>query len=311
MLLAACQAGGSESGSYPDRPIEIVAAGTPGGGLDMLARGLADALAKEDLVSSPITVVNKPGGSMGIGMTYVAQQEGNPYVLMINAPGTLTTPLQGDLDVTYEDLTMLNGLVVDNYMVLVSASSPYETMDDLIAAAKEKPTGITVGGAQTGAPDHIFTQLIQDSTGVKFSYVPFDGGAEPLTNLVGGHVNAAIANASEAAGMLAAGKVKALAVATEERLADYPDVPTLTEGGIEVVRGFWRGLVGPAKMPRESIEFWDKTLDTLTTRPAWDEFLANSGMSDGYLHHKEFATFIEEENKVYTSVLDALNLSTP
>lgn len=311
LLLAGCGGGGASSlgkADYPSGPVEIVAAGSPGGGLDTLARGLADALQREGIVSSPIRVVNKEGGSMGIGMTYTAGAKNKDHTLMINAPGTLTTPLRGDVDVNYQDFTILPRLVLDEYVILVDKDSAFRSISELVEAAKERPGKLSIGGAQTGAPDHILSTELMQATGTEFAYVPFDGGGEPITNLMGGHVDVAVANTSEAGSAIKAGQVRPLAVASDDRLDGLSDVPTLRDEGIELSVAFWRGLIAPQEMSDDAASFWDKAIKELRGTRSWQSFMEKNGLFDGYLSSEDFVTFLEEQNEFYKTNLADLGM---
>lgn len=298
-----------EKSAYPEKAIEIVAAGSPGGGLDILARGLAATLVETNLVTKPINVVNKPGGSMGVGMTYVAAKKGDPYTLLINAPGTLTTPLQQDVGVSYKDLSMLSRLVVDDFVVIVPADSPFQTMQELLDAAEKEPQNIKAGGAQVGAPDHIVTYLIQREGGVEFNYLGFNSGGDVMTNLLGSHIDLAVVNPSEAQGHMEAGTVRALATASPSRLTGiWEQVPTFKEIGINVESQMWRGLAGPAGMPEETIEFWEDTLQKLVETKEWKGFLETNNFTSGYLNSEEFLSFVEAENESLEKILTELGL---
>ncbi|MEL7567846.1 MAG: tripartite tricarboxylate transporter substrate binding protein [Dehalobacterium sp.] len=295
--------------AYPEKAIEIVAAGSPGGGLDILARGLATTLTETKLVSQPINVVNKPGGSMGVGMTYVAAKKGDPYTLLINAPGTLTTPLQQDVGVSYRDFTMLSRLVVDDFVVIVPANSPYKTMQELLDAAKKEPKSVKAGGAQVGAPDHIVTYLIQREGQVEFNYLGFNSGGDVMTNLLGNHIDLAVVNPSEAQGHMEAGTIRAIATASPTKLSGiWQDVPTLKEIGLNVESQMWRGLTGPADMPEETVKFWEDTLLRLFETQEWKDFLETNNFTAGYLNSVDFKNFVESENGSLEQILTELGL---
>ncbi len=168
-------------------------------------------------------------------------------------------------------MTMLAVVAVDDLTLAVKSDSKYQTLEDFVKAAKERPGQLTVGGTATNSEDHIFTYLMEKATGTKVKYVPFNSGGEVTVALMGGHVDAAVENPNEIVAQIEAGKAKYLAVASKQRLKGAPSVPTFKEKGYDVLWEQMRGVVGPADMGDEPVKWWQDTLKKVTETTKWQE----------------------------------------
>jgi len=229
--------------AWPDKPIEIVVGFAPGGGTDITARTLAPSLGKA--LGVTVLVMNKPGASGAIGLAYVAHARADGYTLgMTNMPGLLTLPIERDAGFKPSDFTYIANLVRDPSAFSVTLDSPYKSVADLIAAAKQAPGAISYGSTGVGTDDHLAMVMFEGLTGTKLLHVPFNG-AGPLRNaLMGKHVVVSGMNLGEA--MPYSGQtVRILAQAGKERSKLGPEVPSFKEQGVDLVFGSERGIVGP------------------------------------------------------------------
>ena len=215
----------SVAAAWPDRPIEIVVGFAPGGGTDITARTLATHLEKE--LGGSVVIVNKSGASGAIALTYVARAKPDGHTLgMTNMPGLLTIPIERAAGYTPADFTYLANLVRDPCAFSVSVNSPYQTLADLLVAARANPGKISVGTAGIGTDDHLQMVLFEKLTGTKLNHVPFTGSAPQRNSVMGGHTVVGGMNVGEAMPYNGV-NLRILAQASDGRSGLAPAVPTL------------------------------------------------------------------------------------
>jgi putative tricarboxylic transport membrane protein len=295
---------------YPEKPITFLVPMSAGGGSDIMARAIANVMQKEQLLPQPLVVENKPGGSGSIGWSYVAGKIGDPYIISTVSSSFWTTPLAGNSPVSYKDFTAVSALAMDPFLLMVKEDSPYKTLDDLLAAAKAKPEGLAVSGASGLSDDRVCTGLLEKQAGVKFNYVPFEGGGDAMTSLLGGHVQLCWANPGEALSQLEAKKARPLAVTSDQRLAKLPDVPTFKELGFDtVVFHQFRGIVAPKSIPEEALKVLEEAFKKLSESPTWQkDYIEPNMVTPRYLPAKEFGDAVVKQNELYTNIFKDLGL---
>jgi putative tricarboxylic transport membrane protein len=272
VLAAAGAPDAAAQARYPSRPIEVVVPFAPGGGTDNLMRMIVGIIDENRWSPVPINVVNRPGGSGAVGYTYLANKKGDPHVIGGAAPTIITGKLEGRLPGNHRDVfTILMVVAIDELMLSVKSDSKYQSIEEFVRAAKDRPGQLTVAGTGTNSEDHIFTYLFEKAAGVKLKYVPFNSGGECTTALMGGHVDAGVMNPNEIVAQVEAGKAKNLAVAARKRLKDAPDIPTFAEKGWEFYWEQMRGVVGPADMGPEAVRWWQETLKKVVATKKWQE----------------------------------------
>jgi putative tricarboxylic transport membrane protein len=220
----------------------------------------------------PINVVNRPGGSGVVGYTYLLSKKGDPHVVAGGTPTVVSGKVEGRLKGDHRDgITNLAIVAVDDLTLAVRTESKYQTIEEFIKAAKDKPGQLTVGGTGTNTEDHIFTYLMEQAAGIKVKYVPFNSGGEVTAALMGGHVDTAVENPNEVVAQIEAGKAKYLVVASKQRLAGAPTVPTFKEKGYDVLWEQMRSVVGTGNMDDEAVKWWVATLKKVTETQKWKE----------------------------------------
>lgn len=294
----------------PSKPIEFVAPFSPGGGSDVLARSIASIIEGEKLCPVPLLVVNKGGGSGLVGTTAVAQQKGDPHVLVTYIPGQAQAALvAGKGAPTFRDLTLICGLALDEQLIVVKADSRFKTIQDIIAEAKKRPAELTVGGTGAGQDDQICQRVFERSAGIRFRYIPFKSGGECITALLGGHVDMIWANPPEFVPQWEAKMVRPVAVAKLTRMSEFPDVPTLKEIGHTVTYFFYRGIAAPQGIPAEAAAFYENMFKRLAESSAWKEkYLTKYMLSPGWLGSKEFAKVVAKNEEESKEILKDLGL---
>ncbi|MFI6576345.1 tripartite tricarboxylate transporter substrate binding protein [Nocardiopsis sp. NPDC050513] len=314
LALSACGSDGGTTNAdgtwAPDRPIEITAPAATGGGWDTLARTSARLLESEGLVDESIQVVNKPGAGGAIGWAYVAANEADPHKLFVTSPPILLVPMAGDSEYDHDDFTPIARLATDYMVYLVPADSELETFQDLVDLVGDGGANIG-GGSGPGSMDHVALAGAIDAAGgdaAAASYVPFDGGGEAMTALLGGHVDSAVVGVSEAAGMLEAGELRALGVSAPETVEAFPEIATLLEQDIDFTFDIWRGVMAPAGLEEAQVAYYETLFADLMETQAWQEESASLGWTDAYQNSADFGAFLDEQRSEYTEILTEVGL---
>jgi putative tricarboxylic transport membrane protein len=277
---------------YPSKPVELVSATGAGGGSDLVCRMVADIVAREKLLPQPIFVVNKPGGGGAVGQTYVSARRGDPYVFLLAATNLVAAPIRTGLDIGVDKFQPLGAIGFDLNAISVAETSPYRTLKDLVAAARDKPKTISVGTTSPGGGAHSMMFRLEKLSGARFNIVSFKSGAETVTAVMGGHIHATAENLGEVLGQVEAKKLRLLGVPAAKRLPGLPNVPTLKEQGFDIHAGGMRGFVAPAGVPREAAKLLEDTLARVHKSAAWREYLAKNMYEDVYLNAEEFSKWL-------------------
>lgn len=296
---------------YPSRPIEIIIPYAPGGGSDIMVRNMVKVIEQHKLVPVPIAVVNRPGGGGAIARTQFSRAKPDGYTLGVMDPNPVLQQLLGEAPQDYKkDFTYIAKLVDDVNFLIVKADSPLKTVADLVAEAKKRgPKKFTIAGTATGSQDHVASLDFDAAIKMETNYLITKSGNEVLTTLMGGHVDAAWANPSECVEQVKAGQVRILAVADTKRLADFPDVPTMKEAGVDMVSYNWRGLGGPPNLPKEVVAFWVDVLTKMRATDDWKKgYLAKVNQGDGWLVGEDLMKYVHKEHDQYKAVFEKLGL---
>ena len=194
-----------------------------------MARTIAAMMEKEKILPQPLVVVNRPGASGVLGYMHVGQKTGDPYVITTATNSFVIQPLLGKMKLDYREYTLVAGLALDEFVLVVPASSPHRTVRDLVEAARRAPKNVKVGGSSAPSIDSIITHLVEKATGVQFNFIAFKSGGEVMTNLLGSHIDVASANPGEALAQIQAKKARVLAAADafQAMTQDRPHRPRL------------------------------------------------------------------------------------
>ncbi|MDF2520006.1 MAG: hypothetical protein K0R84_634 [Clostridia bacterium] len=235
---------------YPKQPVTIVVPYAAGGGADLMARALSTTLQKE--LGQPFIVSNKPGGSGAIGMAEVARSKEDGYTLILTSVGAATiTPNNSDVGYTNKEFAPIAQVADIPLMLAVKADSPFKTVQEVFDYAEKNPGKLTYGTAGAGLIQNVSMEglLMEMNKRGLFTHVPFNGGAEAVSALMGGQTDFAIAIATEIIPQMKSGQFRALAVSTAERYTETPDVPTFKESGYNYEVGVWYGFAAKAGTP--------------------------------------------------------------
>jgi putative tricarboxylic transport membrane protein len=307
--LCLCGAGAhGASSAFPQKPITLVVASNPGSGSDITARLAAQTIEKYKLLPQPINVENKPGGSMCVATAYVTGKKRDPYFLMASTVTQVLNPLRGQCPIAPADMTPIANLSFDDALLVVNVNSNFRTINELINHAKANPETVMVGGHMFGSITSIETYLLEKATGIRLKYVSF-GSGDPLTALLGGHVDFASAQPVETLELMKANKVRALGVLTEKRLQHLPDVPTLKEQGINVVGvGLNRGVIAPKDIPEDARKILEQAFFKFSQTDEYKKFHRDNALTEAFMDGPTFAKWMEEKGKAMAGTLKEIGL---
>src|SRR4051794_11901426 len=280
--LAALFAGFSAapvSAAYPDRVIKIVVPFAAGGGTDVIARTLAQEMAKD--LGATIVIENKPGAGTIIGTQSVATSEGDGYTLLM---GTFANAVNPSLNAKlpydpHKDFAPVALIARSFNIVVVNPNSPFHSIADLIAAAKADPDKLSYGTFGTGTSAHLAGELFKDMAKVNLTMVPYKGAAPGITDLIGGQIQVMFTTVASAASLIAGGQLRALAVTSAERSPAFPDLPTVAEAGVPGYSAeSWYGLYAPARTPRDIVERLNRSAGSAVQSEAFRKLGVNEGL---------------------------------
>ncbi|MBP5979750.1 MAG: tripartite tricarboxylate transporter substrate binding protein [Halomonas sp.] len=297
----------------PSKSIEFVAPANPGGGWDTLVRTVSRVIQQEGLADKNFAAINVPGGGGAVAWAQIARDSGNPHKLFATSPPIILVPLAGASRYDHTNFTPVARLITDYSIVLVSTDSEYETINDLFDAFKENPSLSVGGGSAPGSMDHISIAGLASAAGLEASsvnYIPFSGGGDAMTNLMGGHIEAVITGAGESVGQLGEGsQIRALGVSAPKRLGGgLADVPTYQEQGIDYTFDIWRGVMGTPDMPEEAVTYYQDLFAEMLETDGWQQARDQLGWIDAYQNSEEFGTFLDEQQEQFSGVLSDLGL---
>ena len=296
VLLAVCLFMQTDArAQYPDKPVTLVCWSGAGSGHDLMARMIARL--GEEILKQPITVLNKTGGKGKIAMAYGLDKAPDGYTLLTLSRALTTVLTDPDADLNINRFSYVSRVVIDPYLIVVNKTSPFNTVQELIAYAKENPGKIKIGGYSVQSVDEKIIKKIMKETGTNMTYVPYKSGMEPVIAVLGNHLDAAVANPSEMLANYETGNVKVLATCSDKRFSPFLSAPTFNELGIDVVEEQWRGIMASKDTPLDIIEFLDKTIKEIIAEPEFQQFMKSSNMYDGYLSHNDFTALVKKQTE--------------
>jgi tripartite-type tricarboxylate transporter receptor subunit TctC len=241
---------------YPTRPIRMIVPFAPGGATDIPARLVAPKLG--EALGQPVVIENRPGAGGIIGIDAAAKSAPDGYTLLMATNGEMVMNPSIYPKLPYDpfnDFTPISIMIESPMLLVVSASSPFNSLGDIIAAAKAKPGSVTYSTAGTGSTSHVLTEMLALQAGIKLLHVPYKGGAPASAAVASGEVGMALLNLGSALNFVKGGKAKALAVTSASRQTAFPDWPTTAEAGAPgFAEAIWVGMAAPAGVRREIVE---------------------------------------------------------
>lgn len=275
---------------FPSRQVTIVVGFAAGGGGDTSSRWIADYLRERWKV--PVIVENKPGAgsTIAVGQLARAKADGYTVALATTSPFTVAPYFQ---TVNYDpsrDFTYLFQFFVSAQPLFVKSDSPHKSIQELMAWARANPGKLFWSTAATNGGPHIATQAAFKANGIDATYVPYKGGAEAMTALLGGQIQALVA--AEFPPHAAAGTIRLLAESGPDKIPQYPSVPTFRELGYPVSVPIFYGIAGPAGMPPEAVRAWELAAYDMTRSPGFQELVAKLNGTAAYMGHADFTASV-------------------
>jgi tripartite-type tricarboxylate transporter receptor subunit TctC len=297
--LAACAAipalAAAET-DWPVKPVTLLVAGGAGGVLDIRARWIAPRLAA--ILGQPVVVENRPGAGGNLGTSLAARSAPDGYTLVMIHQGTMSVNPQLTPGPGYSprDFTPITRLGYGSLALVVHPKVPAQNVTELIQLMKARDGGLNYSSPGVGTPPHLATELFKLLAGVKATHVPYKGGGQAASDLIGGHVDFSIEGLQVTAPLIKEGRVRLLAVSGPKRVASLPDTPTISEAGVPgyAYEG-WTGMAAPAGTSRAIIDKVHKAVAAIANTDEGREFFAKVGAEAGAEPPDVFAAFLRED----------------
>jgi tripartite-type tricarboxylate transporter receptor subunit TctC len=293
----------------PSKPIEFIVPAGTGGGADQMARFIQGVAAKNKLTAQPIVVVNKSGGAGAEGFLDVKGDKGNAHKIVITLSNLFTTPLATGVPFNWRDLTPVQMLALDQFVLWVNEESPYKTAKAYFDAIKAgSPNQFKMGGTGSKQEDQIITVMLEKAAGKKITYIPFKGGGDVAVQLVGKHIDSTVNNPIEAESHWRAGKLRALCVMDKEKLPykekvtatqSWADVPTCASAGIPVEYVMLRGIFMPPGVTPDQVKYYTDLFAKVRALPEWKEFMDKGAFNQSALSGTPFVEWLGKNEQMH------------
>ncbi|WP_310643347.1 tripartite tricarboxylate transporter substrate binding protein [Limnohabitans sp.] len=305
IAVALCALSITSAWAWPDKPVTIVVPFPPGGGTDTGARIVGQKLSVK--WGQPVTIDNKGGAAGQVGADFVAKAKPDGYTLLMGNVGTqainpaLYKKLLYDPDKAFAPLSLVAELPL---AMMINPSVAAKSDKEFIALAKSQPGKLNYSSSGAGGGPHLAAELFKDATGTFIVHVPYRGGGPAITDLLAGNVQLSFMTVLEASGHIKAGKLRALAVTSEQRVSALPDVPTLAESSIPGFNAIsWIGLLAPAGTPTALVEKISADIRDVVELPEVKNRLIDLGGIPKATSPADFSKLIDTDRKRYTAVI--------
>lgn len=282
---------------FPAKPVNLIVNYGPGGGTDLPARALSSAI--PEFLGQSMIVTNKPGGGAQIGTAFAANARPDGYSMLISYGGLEQTFAPHIRKLPYKPLngfTPITPISIYDCVILVNADAKWNTIEELIADAKQNPGSIKFGRSGTLGTNHVFQMLFKKETGVAMKVnIPLKGGSKTMSNLLGGHIDVAFLGHPISMEQFKAGKVRFLATAGAQRNAFTPEIPTLKELGYDIVLGNVKGIAVPSGTPDKVVEKLHDSIMKATQSKSFIKMMNSFNQPVVTMEQKEFAQFVQDE----------------
>ena len=286
--------------TIPAYATECIAPANPGGGWDFTCRQIGKILFDIGAVEKPVQVTNMPGAGGGLAYGNVVNERGDDADLIVAASSATTTRLAQNAyaGMTADQVRFVGAIGADPGVIVVAADSPYQSLGDLVDAIIADPGSVAfAGGSAVGGFDHMKPLMVLQEAGftdiTKVKYIGVDGGADAITQTVGGFTQAMTGDMSEVVSFLSNGDIRVIAVLTDERVPGFEDIPTAKEQGYDVVAVNWRGLYVPKGISDEQFETWAGKLQQVADSDEWAQAMADNGLAPFTKVGGDFQSYVD------------------
>ena len=284
--------------------------GGAGGGWDGTARGVGKALLDSGLLGQA-SFENMSGGGGGKALNHlISTAKRQQGTMLVNSTPIIIRSLTGVFPQSFRDLTPISSVIADYAALVVTKDSKYQTLDQVLADFKKDPRSVKIaGGSVRGSMDHLVPAMIIKGAGgdpLKLVYIPYDAGGKAMAGLLSGDTQILSTGFGEALGLANQDLVRILAVTSDERLPQAPEVPTVKESGIDVTFANWRGFFGAPGLPEAKAQAYRKLLKDMYSTPEWVEIRNKRGWQDLYKPGAEFTAFLEDQEKAIGNMMREL-----
>jgi len=280
---------------------ECIAPANPGGGWDFTCRQVGKLLYELGEVDQPVQITNMAGAGGGLAFAHTVAERNDDAELIVAASSATTTRLAQKAygDATADQVRWVGAIGADPGVIVVAADSPMQNLDDMVAAIKAEPGSVAfAGGSAAGGFDHMKPLMVLQAGGfdqiTKVKYIGVDGGADAITQTVGGFTQAMTGDMSEIVGFLESGEVRALAVLTEERVPGFEDIPTAMEQGYDVVAVNWRGFYVPKDISDDEFAMWADKIRAVAESDEWAEVRQANGLAPFTKVGPDFQNWVDD-----------------
>jgi tripartite-type tricarboxylate transporter receptor subunit TctC len=286
---------------FPAKEVTILIPYAPGGATDLVFRALA--ASSQKYLGKAIVVVNRPGGGGAVGFTEAAQAKPDGYTLVTAVTPVTILPHQVKTSFTYQNFDPIINVVQDPAMLQVRADAPWKTLQDFLDYASKNPGMITIGNSGAGGGVHLIALAFEKAAGVKFNHIPFAGGGPSVSALLGGHVHAVSVSPPEGIPHVKSGKLRIIALFSEQRMSDFPNVPTVREQGIDFAMGQWRGLAAPKGTPPEVVKVLHDAFRKGMEDPVFVKNAADMSVALAYVAPADFGKLMAADHERYAKLV--------
>ena len=293
----------------PTAPVELVVPAGTGGGADQMARLIQQAVTTHKLMRQPLSVVNLPGNSGIDGLMDVKAARGNPHKLLISLSNLFTAPLAAGADFSWRDISPVQLMALDQFVLWVNAASPYKSPQELLAAMRGgAPGSFKLGGTGSKQEDQLISVLLETAAATRISYVALKGGGDVARALAAREVDLTVNNPIEAEQLWRSGAVRPLCVFDGHRLdtggkalagAAWADLPTCMSVGIPVQYLMMRGIFTTPGATPDQVAYYNQLLDKVRALPEWKEFIQRGALNPTTLQGQPFADWLDKTDKFH------------
>jgi len=294
---------------YPDRPVRIIVPFAPGGGTDIIARVLADAMSKD--LGQPVIIENKPGAGTIVGTAAAASSAPDGYTLVMATFAHAVNPsINSKLPYDTFKAFAPVALVARSFnIVVVNPKLPFKTLQDMIAYAKANPGKLNYGSFGIGTSAHLAGELFKNLAQVDLTHVPYKGAAPAITDLLGGQIELMFTTVASVASYIEGGQLRALAVTSAQRSPAFPDLPTIAEAGVPgYAAESWYGLYAPAGTPADAVARLNASVATAIRAGTFKKLEMREGLTFAPGTPEDFDRYVRGEAARWHDLVTAAHI---